>query len=261
MDRGDHAAAIAALSSLLAANPRWSDVREQLGEEYERIGDHGTAAAVFEEGIRLTPHLAGGFALSAGFALLEEKKLDDAAAHAGIALSAGESGAHLLLGEIALARGDLESAAREETAAESQAAEKTHALFLSARIASARHDYARTLELLDAVQRARKATGASLPELFHYVAGDALARSNRLPEAEREFQTEIAGNPRDARAYADLALLQLISHRPDAAHATLDRLAAMHPKPAVCLDIAKQLEMFGDKTGASVWTARARVRK
>jgi choline-sulfatase len=260
-DRGDHAAAIAALHALLAVNPRWSDVREQLGEEYERIGDEASAAKVYQEGIALTPRLAGAFALSAGFSLVELKKLDEAAAHAAIALAAGESGAHLLLGEIALARGDLDAAAREETAAAESASEKTHALFLGARIASARHDYAKTLELLDAVERERKATGASLPELFHYVAGDALARSNRLPEAEREFEREIAGNSRDARAYADLALIQLIGHRPDAAHATLERLAAIHPKPAVCLDIAKQLEMFGDRRSAGIWRERSRVAK
>jgi hypothetical protein len=257
IDRRDHPAAIAALTALLAANPRWSDVRDELGDEYDAIGDDAAAAKVYEEGITLTPRLAGAFALSAGFSLLELKKVDDAAAHAAIALSAGEPGAHLLLGEIALTRGDLDTAAHEASAAEGDAAEKTHALFLGARIASARHDYPHALELLDAVERERKATGASLPELFHYAAGDALARTNRLPEAEHQFELEIAENPRDDRAYADLALLQLISRRPDAAHTTLERLAATHPKPAVCLDIAKQLDMFGDHAGAGLWRKRA----
>ncbi len=255
--RGDHDGAIAALKQLLGENPRWSDVREQLGEEYDTIGDHDSAARIYQEGIAITPRLAASFALSAGFALLEAGRIDDAAAHAQIALAAREPGAHLLLGEIAFARHDLEAAAREETAAESSAAEKTHALFLSARIAAAQHDYARTLALLDAVARESKATGASVPRRFHYVAADALARVNRPDDAEREFQRAIAADPRDLQAYADLSLLQFIRGRRDAASATLSQLANRDPKPAVCLDIARQLETFGDRAGAAAWRRRA----
>jgi choline-sulfatase len=256
---GDHEGAIGALKLLLAENPRWSDVREQLGEEYDATGDHETAARLYKEGIAMTPRLAGSFALSAGFALLEAGKIEDAEAHAQLALSAREPGAHLLLGELAFARHDLAGAAREEALAETSAAEKTHALFLSARIAAAQHEYARTLELLDVVIRESKKTGASLPRRFHYVAADALARLNRPEDAEREFQRAIAANPRDLQAYADLSLLQLIRGRRDEANATLSKLAALHPKPSVCLDIAKQLETFGDRTGAAAWRHRARV--
>jgi tetratricopeptide (TPR) repeat protein len=257
--RGDHAKAIAALTSLLEANPRWSDVREQLGQEYDRSGDHASAARVYQEGITRTPPLAGAFALSAGFSLLQLGRLDDAAAHAGIALSAGESGAHLLLGEIALARKDYAMASREEAAAEASSGQKAHALFLAARVAAAQHDYDRALELLDAVQRERAATGASLPQRFHYVAADALAHRMRFAEAEAEFGKAIAEDAGDARAYADLALLQEITHHRDAAHATLEQLAATHPRAAICLDIAKQLETVGDPAGAAVWRQRARV--
>jgi choline-sulfatase len=257
--RKDHAQAIVALTALLNANPRWSDVREQLGQEYDRSGDHASAARVYQEGITRAPRLAGAFALSAGFSLLQLGRLDDAAAHAGIALSAGESGAHLLLGEIALARKDTALASREEVLAEAGSGQKAHALFLAARVAAAQHDYDRALELLDQVQRERTATGASLPQRFHYVAADALAHRMRFPEAEAEFEKAIADDAGDARAYADLALLQEITHRRDAAHATLEGLAATHPSQAVCLDIAKQLETVGDAASAAAWRQRARV--
>jgi tetratricopeptide (TPR) repeat protein len=254
--RGDREGTIAALTALLAANPRWSDVREELGQEYDAAGDHASAARVYQEGIRLTPRLAGAFALSAGFALLESGQTDDAAAHAAISLSSGEAGAHLLLGEIALVRHDPGAAAREASAAEGSAPQKAHALFLRARVAAAQHDYPQVLELLDDVRRAAKAQGGSLPRRFHVVAADALARMNRFPEAEAEFERAITADPRDAKTYADLSLLQLIGGRRDAAHATLARLAATHPKPAVCLDIAKQLETFGEKGEAAVWRQR-----
>jgi tetratricopeptide (TPR) repeat protein len=257
--RGDHAAVIAALTALLAGNPRWSDVREELGQEYDAAGDHAAAAKVYQEGIRRTPRLAGAFALSAGFALLESGKTDEAAAHAELALAGGEAGAHLLLGEIALVRHDPAAAAREASAAEGSAPQKAHALFLRARVAASQQAYPQVLELLDEVRQAAKAQGGSLPRRFHVVAADALARMNRFPEAEKEFERAITTDPGDAQTYADLSLLQLIGGRKDAARATLARLAALHPKPAVCLDIAKQLETFGEKGEAAVWRQRGRV--
>ena len=244
------------MQRLLAANPRWSDVREQLGGELGRAGDHAAAARVFEEGIRTTPRLAGTFALSAGFELLTMRDVAGAAAHAQLALSAGEPGAHLLLGEIALTQRDVAAASREEAAAEVVASQKAHALFLAARIAAMQHDYPRTLRILDEVQRTRVVTGESLPEHFHYVAGDALARTNRPAEAENEMVREIAGNPHDLRAYVDLSLLQFIGGQRDDAKITLAKLAAMHPDAALSAEVARELATFGDATGSREWEHR-----
>jgi choline-sulfatase len=245
------------LQRLLAANPRWSDVREQLGAELGRAGDHVGAARVFEEGIRTAPRLAGTFALSAGFELLAMHDVAGAASHAQLALSAGEPGAHLLLGEIALMQHDAASASREEAAAEEVASQKAHALFLDARIAAMQHDYLRTLRILDDVQRARAITGESLPEHFHYVAGDALARTNRPAEAESEMAREIAGDPHDLRAYVDLSLLQFIRGERDAAEATLAKLAAMHLDAALSAEVARELATFGDPVRSNEWQRRS----
>jgi tetratricopeptide (TPR) repeat protein len=245
------------LRNLLASNPRWSDVREQLGAEYDRAGDHATAARVYEEGIRTTPRLAGTFALSAGYALIALRDLGAAAAHAQLALSAGEPGAHLLLGEIALVQHDVAAASREEAAAEGVASQKAHALFLAARIAAMQHDYLRTLRILDDVQRNRAITGESLPEHFHYIAGDALARTNRPAEAENEMFREIAVDPHDLRAYVDLSLLQFIRGERDAAEATLAKLATMHPDAALSAEVARELAAFGDTARSGEWQHRS----
>jgi tetratricopeptide (TPR) repeat protein len=247
------------LRRLLMANPRWTDVREQLGVEYSRIGDHAAAARVYEDGINTTPRLAGTFALSAGYALLAMHDMDAAAAHAQLALSAGEPGAHLLLGEVALARHDPNAASHEEAAAEEVTSQKAHALFLAARVAAMQRDFARALRILDDVQREHARSGESLPEHFHYVAGDVLARMNRRAEAESEMQREIAGDPHNLRAYEDLSLLQFIGGRRDDAQRTLAQLAAMHPNAATCTEVARELTTFGDEAGAAVWRARARV--
>jgi tetratricopeptide (TPR) repeat protein len=245
------------LKQLLASNPRWSDVREQLGAEYDRAGDHAAAARVYEGGIRMTPRLAGTFALSAGYALIAMRDLNAAAAHAQLALSAGEPGAHLLLGEIALARNDTATASREEAAAEGVASQKAHALFLAARIAAMQRDYLRTLRILDDVQRARAASGESLPEHFHYVAGDALARTNRPAEAVREMEREIVDDPHDLRAYVDLSLLQFIGGRREDAQRTVAKLAAMNPDAALSAEVARELEAFGDSASAKLWQLRS----
>ncbi|MBV9497475.1 MAG: sulfatase-like hydrolase/transferase [Acidobacteria bacterium] len=214
------------LEQLLAKNPRWSDVRDLLGVAYERKGDFARAAKVYEDGISLTPHLAPEFALSAASALMDARQFDDAAKHARYAADRDAPGAQLILGEIELARGNLEAAATQERVAEGNAAEKAHALFLGARIASARRDFPRALELLQASEEERKRIEASVPEGFHYVLADTYARLGRVEDAIREFEEEIRIDPRNPRAYRDLALLQTIIGDKAGAERTKERMAS-----------------------------------
>lgn len=249
--------AIERMEAMLAANPKWSDVRDQLGAAYDAAGDPLRAARVYEDGIRVTPRLAGQFALSAAASLLDAHHLDDAAAHAHAAEASEPAGAHLLLGEIALARNDIDQARREETLAESFAGQRAHALFLAARIAAAQRDFARALELLRQCELARRATGESLPRGFHYAAGDALAHVGRTPEAEAEFEAAIGAEPRDVQPYADLALLQLMRRDRDAAMHTIERMAAAKPDRDTFLFAAESLDRWGEHESAARWRARA----
>ncbi|HKO54653.1 MAG TPA: sulfatase-like hydrolase/transferase [Thermoanaerobaculia bacterium] len=201
------------LERLLAANPRWSDVRDLLGVAWQRKGEPLRAAKIYEDGIALTPRLAPEFALSAASALLDAHRPDDAARHARFAAEQGAPGARLVMGEIELARGNLDAAAQEEQAAEQNAAEKAHALFLAARIASARRDFPRALALLEASEAERRRTGASMPQNFHYIAADTLARLGRVPEAMQQFDAELRMNPGNARARRDREMLRRIVGR------------------------------------------------
>ncbi|HEV7425233.1 MAG TPA: sulfatase-like hydrolase/transferase [Thermoanaerobaculia bacterium] len=251
--RGD---AIAGLEAMLAANPRWSDVRDQLGAAYDESGDHVRAARLYEDGIRATPRLAGAFSLSAASSLFDAHQLDDAAAHAHAAETSDPAAAHLLLGEIALARNDPAAAAREQKVAASFRYNRGHALFLAARIAAAQHDYARALDLLKAAEQACREAGESLPRGFHYAAGDALAHVGRTADAEREFETEIAADPHDVQPYADLALLQLIRHDRAAALQTIDRMAAANPSRDTFVFAAESLDRWGEHEAAAKWRRR-----
>jgi tetratricopeptide (TPR) repeat protein len=252
------AEAIARLEKMLAANPRWSDIRDQLGAAYVAAGDHLRAARIYEDGIRATPRLAGAFALSAGSSLFDAHQLDQAAAHAHAAETSEPAGAHLLLGEIALARNDLATAAREQSIAASFPSSRGHAVFLAARIAAAQHDFARAIDLLKATEQACRAGGESLPRGFHYAAGNALAHIGRTAEAEREFEAEIVADPHDVQPYADLALLQLIRHDRAAALQTIERMAAANPSRDTFRFAADSLNRWGENEAAAQWRERAR---
>lgn len=245
--------AIARLESMLAANPRWSDIRDQLGAAYDEAGDHLRAARLYEDGIRATPRLAGAFALSAASSLFDAHRLNDAAAHAHAAETTEPAGAHLLLGEIALARNDLAAAAREQNIAASFRNSRGHALFLAARIAAAQHDFARAVELLKVTNDTCHQDGESLPRGFHYAAGDALAHLGRTADAEREFAAEIAADPHDVQPYADLALLQIIRRDRAAALQTIDRMAAANPSRDTYRFAADSLERWGEHDAAARW--------
>jgi tetratricopeptide (TPR) repeat protein len=253
---GREAEAVARLEAMLAANPRWSDVRDQLGAAYDAAGDHLRAARLYQDGIRATPRLAGQFALSAAASLVDAHHFDEAAEYAHAAASAEPAGAHLLLGEIALARNDLDAASREQSAAASFRYNRGHALFLGARIAAARRDFARAVDLLKAANDACRANGESLPRGFHYAAGDALAHLGRTAEAEREFEAEIAADPHDVQPYADLALLQIMRHDRETALHTIERMTAANPSSDTFRFAADSLDRWGEHEAASKWRIR-----
>jgi tetratricopeptide (TPR) repeat protein len=250
---------IARLESMLAANPRWSDIRDQLGAAYDDAGDHLHAARLYEDGIRATPRLAGSFALSAASSLFDAHRFDEAAAHAQAAQTSEPAGAHLLLGEIALARNDLATASREQGIAASFPSSRGHAMFLEARIAAAQHDFARTLQLLTATEQTCRASGESLPRGFHYAAGDALAHIGKTAGAEREFEAEIAADPHDVQPYADLALLQIMRRDRAAALQTIDRMANANPRRDTYRFAAESLERWGEHAAAARWKKRVKV--
>ncbi|HKR64246.1 MAG TPA: sulfatase-like hydrolase/transferase, partial [Thermoanaerobaculia bacterium] len=113
MQRRDYAHAATRIESLLQRNPGWSDLRNDLGLAYEQLGDLAHAEKTYRDGIRATPELAPDFALSLAPILAREGKLDDAEAHARLALATNAPGAHEVLARIALVRKDYATALRE----------------------------------------------------------------------------------------------------------------------------------------------------
>jgi choline-sulfatase len=255
-EKGGGAERLARMERLLTANPLWSDLRDELGQGYDSAGEHKRAAQTYEEGIRLTPSLASQFALSAASSLAEAGELDAAAAHAHLAERDNGPAAHLLLGEIALARGDLE-AATHEAAGAGTTTQMAHARFLEARIAVRRRDFVRSLQLLSDVQADARTTGESLPRHFHAVAGDVLAETGKAGDAAIELERALVEDPRDVESYVNLAFLEAAEGQRELAEGTIERLRALRPDRATCLVAARVLERLGDPAGAARWRGLA----
>jgi choline-sulfatase len=190
LQRGQYAAAAKALEALLAQNPGWSDLRDDLGLAYERLNRPDDAAQAYREAIRTTPELAPEFALSLAAVLLEQGRLDEAEAHARLAAehSSQPAAAQLLL----------------------------------ARVRVARHDLPGALALVERLQE-------PYPPRYFFTYGDVLASLGRTPDAIRAFNEAIRREPSDADAYLRLALLQRMSGNRAASDVTLSRMVRQMP--------------------------------
>jgi len=219
----------AALRALLRTNPKNIDLWDKLGETLDRAGDPAGAVAAYQEGIRSAPEHAQGLALSLGFVLLGQGKLDDAAAHARLGLGMNGSRAHELLARIALARGDVATAEAEAAASAAGKAPLATDLVLQAEIARGRAQFQRALDLLDAAQRLAAANGGKPVFRLDFVRGDLLARLEQPAAAEQAYRREIAAFPAETQAYANLAVLYFVQGRLREVDETLAEMMRRNP--------------------------------
>jgi choline-sulfatase len=174
MQSRDFATAAKEIETLLKRNPGWSDLRDQLGVAYEELGDFPSAERAYRDAIRTTPELAGNFAYSLAQVLLVQGKLDDAEAHARLALAVEPAAARVLLGEVAFARRDFDKAANEALAANFN--ENLDAQFLVARIQAARGAFPEAVVTLQRIDKAARERRVPRPPGFDQVAEDVLRR-------------------------------------------------------------------------------------
>lgn len=115
--RGERRAAIERLESAISRNPRFTDAIANLAILYDDVGEFEKAAATYKKAIEANPTNAAGPAASLGWLYLRQGRFDEAEAHAKIAAATYPSYAHLLVGRIALARGDLQTPERTRRSA------------------------------------------------------------------------------------------------------------------------------------------------
>jgi choline-sulfatase len=257
---GDRPGAITAFRSLLAKNPDVFDVQYKLAETLEASGQWREAADAYRQAIRISPSMAGGAALALAKVSLKLGNLEEARANAEVALADAPADAHELLARLALARGQLESAEREAAGVSGSPNLDARGAVLLAEIRLRRNQPEETLKILDSALAKLDPSGREQIGNAQFLRGDALARLNRYPEAERAFREEIRLFPRNSDAYARLAVLYAVEHR---RFSDVDRLLeamyAASPLPGTADLAAKTLESLGNSTGAARWHRQAQV--
>ena len=255
---GDIPGALAVYRKLLSENPRFTDAWLRLAILHENRGEWKPAIDAYKRAIESAPSLAPGFALSIGALHLRLGNYDDAAAHARLALDRSPGGAHLLLGRIALARGDSSSAEAEARAAMTDSVRRRDGSLLLARALAAKGNLNEALQLLDGVVSESRSAGLAGVEGLQSERGDLLARMSRTAEAEAAFREAIRQFPDDSEAYTRLAILLVTQRREREASGVLEVLLRRKPTKATALLVASTWDVLENRAEAARWRQFAR---
>ncbi|HEY6553238.1 MAG TPA: sulfatase-like hydrolase/transferase [Vicinamibacteria bacterium] len=196
---GKDAAAVRALQALLVKEPGFFDAQWELGRVLARSGRLDEAARAYRRAMVLSPTLAPGVALA--------------------------------LAEVSLARGDLQEAMRAAELASGDPTEEARASVVRAEVDLRQGRFEPALARVRSAEDRLKTTGAPPVPGLSFVRGDALARLNRLAEAELALREEVGRFPGEARAYASLALVVALLGRPEEAPGILEAMQRARPGP------------------------------
>jgi choline-sulfatase len=227
---GKTAEAVAAMRRIVAANPHMVDVWLQLAETERNAGDLEAAAASYRAAIAAAPFVSGDALVSYGELSLLLGKAAEARGAATVALPLAPAKSHELLANVALAEGTLDEAQREAEAAVAASNGDPLARLLLGRVALKRGDLAGATAIADEAERV--ATASEAPALYglHALRGEVLANTpGREKEARTQFEAEIAAFPSNMPAYVSLAVLQMMDGRRGEAERTLQRLSERNP--------------------------------
>jgi arylsulfatase A-like enzyme/Flp pilus assembly protein TadD len=249
--------AAALYRDVLRDNPEMTDVWLQLAETYGRLNMTAAAAEAYKEVVKRSPKDPAGLT-GAAAALQRMGRMEEARAHAELAVDVAPAAAHELLARIALAAGDTGMALREAQLAHEADPSLPLPAFVEGQILHGRGDFAAAAARLGDASRAMSTRTVQIPDL-HYYLGDSLGRLERYPEAERAFLRELTYFPSNVRARASLAMLYRATGRlgeSDQAVNELTRIVASRE----AYDVAAQLwTMFGRPDRAA--EARAAMRR
>jgi tetratricopeptide (TPR) repeat protein len=203
------------------------DVWMQLAQVYTREGRTEDAVNAYRKVVADNPKDAGGL-IGASRGLLQLGRLDEARAHAQLAVDVAPAGAHELLARIAAAQRNPVDARREAAATEAADNGLPMRAFIDGLLAyNDAHYEAAATRFLDA-HRALEGRTIAMADLDFYLA-DSLARLQRYDEAERYFLEEIRFFPYNAGARAGLATLYRATNRDADCNRVIDDLVRASP--------------------------------
>jgi choline-sulfatase len=250
--------AVTAFRKILERFPVFFDVQYELGQTLARMGRFAEAYEAYKAALRSAPSLVGPVSVALARVCLEMGRLEEAELNAKIASQTQPGLAHELLARVALSRDDLARAEREaQLAVGDPVAERDRAVIL-AEVHIRRAEFTQALAILDEEERVIRERGASPLRDLAFLRGDALARTGRYGEAEAAFKQEIRDFPRNAQAYARLAIIYGLQHRSlREVDSLLEAMVRANPAAETMLLAAKTLESMGDARGGLAWRRRA----
>ncbi|TAM56716.1 MAG: tetratricopeptide repeat protein [Acidobacteria bacterium] len=256
-DEKEFPQAIAALRAILKDNPGMVDVWLKLGEVLTNAGFDEEAAAAYRDAMRRSPIFLPDASVSLGYVELNLKHLPKAEAAARRALKDVPTKAHELLARVAIAKGDFAAATEEARAAAAERNPQPPALLVMAEVQLGEGKPADALATVE--RAAQRANELRFPQVYNleYLRGDALARLNRMPEAEAAFRREIAAFPAHSRAYANLAVIRFIQGDRAGVAQLMDAMARANPTGQTYLLAATTFGSLGEKAEAAAWQRRA----
>jgi arylsulfatase A-like enzyme/Flp pilus assembly protein TadD len=249
----DYAAAEGAFRRVIAENPKMADAWEFLGRALQRMGRNEDALAAFRQGLKIS-NGSPEIAVAAASLYFDLGRLDDAAAHAKMAMAAHPSFVHGLLAQIALQRGRLDEAEREARAAGEDESLRIGPLITLAEVLHARKDDRQALEMLRKAEEAygeREVKDTDLIRGLNLIRGKILADQGDAPAAEKAFLKEIELFPDGVRGYSSLAILYALSGRGAEVGTVLQRMVEVNPSPIAYAEAVKTLRILNDPRSAS----------
>jgi len=254
--------AVVAMQRILQDDPQLMDVLFEMGRVLSGLGRHEEAYQAYRRAVRASPAMAAVMAVPLARACLETNRLDEAAAHAELALESSTGPSHEILARVALARQDLARAESHLAQVKGDAQAEANRVLLEAEIAIRRARFDEALARLDAGERAWTAAGRPRPRDLSFLRGDALARLGRHAEAAAAFEREIADHPGNVQAYARLAIVYgLLRRTYGDVDRLLERMYKAAPSATTAGVAAETLEIMGDSRGARAWRQRRSSRK
>jgi choline-sulfatase len=256
--RGERDAAIAEYRQVLAKNPRLTDAWTLLAGALETQGKYDEAIATYKRAIQIAPSIAEEFSLSIANLYLMSDRPAEAIEHAQIGMKTNGPNAHLIVGRALMNQGKLDLAAKEASQVLQSFSYRPNALVLLSQIRVKEGRIPEAATLIEDALADVQAKKLEVPALLYFARGDTLARMNRPEEAVASFQEEIRRYPHDRQAYANLAVLYLLTGRRAEANRTMEMLVAANPQPQSYEVAAKTFAELGDTEDAAAWRRRGR---
>ena len=238
----------AIFQKLLTENPNMLDVWDMDSQVLMDMGRSEEGLAALKKTVEVAPEAARAPYLARVANLcLQLGKWDEGTRHAEALRALGDPTAEDIAARAALGKGDLpaaETAARAALASSSGKA-RVRAVLVLGRIAVLRGDLVSARRYADEAQALSKDDERPQSGL-HRLRGDVLARSGQIPEAEREFLEELRLYPERTDARISLASLYASAGRRDDARKVLIQMVSRQPTPETFLLAMKTLRVTED---------------